>query len=543
LGVTNAANANGNCPNYWAGGTGTWSGSPAAGGSGTPQDPYLVGSQDDLNEVRYCQSSHFRQVANVTLVGEWTPITNFTGGYQGAGRTIDGLTIAAPVDNTVGLFGTIDGGTVADVSLTNVAINAPQRSHVGALAGQTYAPASMSGISAAGSVVGTGPVGGLVGYVEESEISNSHADVAVTAATGSYSGGLAGLLYDSAVSDSSASGTVTGSSRTGGLAGGADASTTIMNSRASGDVSSQNQVGGLVGVVWGVSVTRSSATGAVLGTDAVGGLIGKAYSGTQTVANSFATGNTEAGAGSSGGLIGDNDTTGMTVLNSYQSGTVTTTGQAGGLIGVVSQQPANITESFWNSTANPGLSGGPGASRTREQLRDISTFANAGWAIQKGAPATGGNVWGICVPASETVNSGYPFLQWNHDTNPCQTVPPIPARQRPAKNCVTSGSNSLAIPRRGSMRLMKPGCVTNAGKRIGVRVTARLRGDAALYRLTCKVSNKKQRSVSRGASGYYCKAGALRIQTFDYRLRLRVGWSAKATTGYDAYHKNKAYRT
>jgi len=85
--------------------------------------------------------------------------------------------------------------------------------------------------------------------------------------------------------------------------------------------------------------------------------------------------------------------------------------------------------------------------------------------------------------------------------------------------------------------------VTSAGQRIGVRVNATLRGDTSYYRLQCKVSSKKKRAVSRGASGHYCKKGSMQIRTFGDKLRLRVTWSAKATPGYDAYSKVKTYKT
>ena len=79
-----------------------------------------------------------------------------------------------------------------------------------------------------------------------------------------------------------------------------------------------------------------------------------------------------------------------------------------------------------------------------------------------------------------------------------------------------------SIPRTGRKQLMKPGCKTNAGKTIGVRVNATLRGDVSYYRLYCKISNTKKRAVSKNSSGAYCKTGALYIQTYGYKLRLRI---------------------
>ncbi len=120
---------------------------------------------------------------------------------------------------------------------------------------------------------------------------------------------------------------------------------------------------------------------------------------------------------------------------------------------------------------------------------------------------------------------------------------PDPKPQTPAGGCVTSGSTAKSIPAKGRKQLMKPSCKTNAGKTIGVRVNATLRGDVLYYRLYCKVSNTKERAVSKNSSGAYCKTGALYIKTYGYKLRLRITWAAPATGTYKAYKKVKTYTT
>lgn len=128
-------------------------------------------------------------------------------------------------------------------------------------------------------------------------------------------------------------------------------------------------------------------------------------------------------------------------------------------------------------------------------------------------------------------------------TPPPPPPPPVETTQTAAGGCVTSGSTPKSIPRRGRKQLMKPGCKTNAGKTIGVRVSAALRGDARYYRLYCKVSNTKERAISKNSSGAYCKTGALYIRTYGYKLRLRITWAAPATGTYKAYKKVKTYTT
>lgn len=509
------ASANGNCATYW-GVNELWSGAPAAGGTGTVNDPYLVGSQTDLEEVRFCSSANFKQIADIALTN-YTSIPDLYGTYNGDGHTISGLTINMPNADTYGLFRTIDGGAFTNVNLTGVSISADVRSNIGAAAGQAINGATISGVTVDGTVAADGSVGGLVGYLESSTVSDSSSSADVSSAGGDAIGGLVGKSL----------------------------SATISNSAASGAVSGAIAVGGLVGSLATSSISGSSAAGVVAGTNAVGGLVGLSRTDSVQVINSYAAGNVSATTDIAGGLIGTNITAGLSVINSYETGAVAGPGTTGGLIGSNALEPAEITGSFWNSTANPGITGGSGIPQTEPQLQSLATFTEKGWAIQVGAPATGQNVWGICSPTVKTVNGGFPFLLWSQPTNPCSStpVPPTPTTQTPVNNCVTAGTSSTAIPQRGPKRLMKAGCTTNAGQRVGVRVNASQRGDASYYSLRCKASSSKFRKVTRSASGAYCKSGALQIVTKGYKLRLRVTWSAPATYDYAPYSKVKVYRT
>ncbi|NQU36889.1 MAG: hypothetical protein HQ526_04740 [Actinobacteria bacterium] len=541
--VAGGAQANGNCPTYWGAGTGSWSGAPAAGGTGTPEDPYQVADQTDLQELLYCDSSHFTQTADIALAGEWDPLPTFAGSYQGNGRAIDGLTNTSNSATKTALIEVIDGGVISELNLTNVDISSPDYRQAAALAGVLIGGGSVSGVSASGSVAGKSSVGGLIGYAEGSEISNSSADVTTNGA-GDFVGGLLGWGYEASIAASSASGAVTGVNSVGGLVGVTEETpsvATITDSSASGNVTGNNSVGGLVGTIYGATIETSSAAGSVVGNTQVGGLLGRAAGGAHVIADAFATGSSTATGGSAGGLIGENASTDITIDNSYQSGAVSASGQAGGLIGALTENPASVTESFWNSSANPSLSGGAGQARSQAQLRELATFTSANWSIQSGSPATGGNLWGICVPSNTTVNSGFPFHQYGLTSNICPVIPgTLP--QVPANNCVPTGSSRKAIPRKGSFRLMKSGCRTNAGERIAVNVRASLRGDVSYYKLICKASGKKSK-VRRNGSGYFCKTGKLKIRTSGSRLRLRVTWSAPAEPGFEPFLTKKVYRT
>lgn len=150
----------------------------------------------------------------------FAPIGNatapFTGTLDGAGQTISGLTIQLPEASSVGLIGTLGGGTLRNLGLSGGSVSAG--SQVGALVGSNlggsirnvYSSATVAGDSAGDSV------GGLVGY-NSGSIADAYASGQVS---GNYRvGGLVGYNAGGTVSGAYASASVSGSSLVGGLIG------------------------------------------------------------------------------------------------------------------------------------------------------------------------------------------------------------------------------------------------------------------------------------------------------------------------------------
>ena len=113
--------------------------------------------------------------------------------------------------------------------------------------------------------------------------------------------------------------------------------------------------------------------------------------------------------------------------------------------------------------------------------------------------------------------------------------------------CVTAPGSLKAS---GSTKLMKPGCETSAGQRVGVRVSSvkprtDSRGDQRYYSLVCKVGNKtvKTKSAGYGNGSRKCSKGALNIRTYGTKLKLKVTWNAPATDTYKAYKKTKTLKS
>jgi len=160
------------------------------GGSGTAEDPFRVRNAEELRYVGKGEANadtfyqnwtldvYYKQTANITLSGEWTPIgdsnNNFTGSYNGGGHTITGLT------GSQGMFGNMGtGGRVENLGLINVNINSAGQ-NVGGIAGNGYI---IQNCFVTGNITGTSTVGGIAGLVNNGTVTNCYAAVSVTASS------------------------------------------------------------------------------------------------------------------------------------------------------------------------------------------------------------------------------------------------------------------------------------------------------------------------------------------------------------------------
>lgn len=313
---------------------------------GSPGNPYIIHSAEELDCVREDLTASYKLGADIDLTayGNWVPIGTagapFKGTFDGAGYIISGMTIHSNADD-IGLFGRAHQSTttISNVRLENVDIT---------------------------STKGNANVGGLVGALTlGGTISNSSVSGEIKG--GSFAaGGLAGQLASGAqikVSSSSVKLTMS-NGEVGGLVGGSG-SGIIKQSYATGDVSTSNgSAGGLAGSLSSGTVIDSYATGHVTsdGNSNIGGLIGQAYGG--TITNSYSTGIVSPGTGPAGGLVGKKNVVGSTT----------------------------IINSYWNLDANPGLetiggeTGATGA-ESSGNMRQMATYIGwdpAIWGIQEG---------------------------------------------------------------------------------------------------------------------------------------------------------------
>jgi filamentous hemagglutinin family protein len=227
-----------------------------------------------------------------------TSAINFTGNFNGAGNTVNGLYINETGTTGVGLFGYVGGSsTIQNVGVTNA--NITGKSVVGILAGDVD-----SNTVLVNNVYATGTVGDNTntGYQ----------------AVGGLIGDLSGLL-----SDSYADANVSHNGDGGGLVG--DNYGQINNSYALGSMAGYNtSVGGLVGFNQGYVLNSFAAVnvipGANTGGNNLGALVGFTNGGLNV--NNYFDENSSSIYGSTTGITGDTTTTLQSALPSGFSSSV-----------------------------------------------------------------------------------------------------------------------------------------------------------------------------------------------------------------------------
>jgi len=360
------------------------------GGSGEPNDPYLIYAPQQMNAIGADPNDwdkHFKLMADIDLAaysgaqfnligsvfrtsrGDTRLEQAFTGIFDGDGHTISNFTYTGEDEGRIGLFRYIHGADaeVRNLGLITPTVDAGLRDGVGALVSYLEYATITNCYVEGGRVMGHNGVGGLIGSMRgimgrgyfdplDSDIRDCHStcDVVGASSVGGLVGSCAGLIADCC----SAS-TVTGEEKVGGLVGSGGAMTAC---HAEGIVQGSRYVGGLVG--WGGSATNCYARGFVIGDEWVGGLAG----GNSSLTNCYAIAVVLGGEGYTGGLM------------AYGEGN-------------------HVVASFWDLQASRQQSSVGGVGKTTSQMQTISTYRS--W--REGDSA---GIW--------TIDEGndYPRLAW-----------------------------------------------------------------------------------------------------------------------------------
>ena len=231
------------------------------GGSGEPNDPYLIYTAEQMNEIGADSNNwdkHFKLMAAIDLssytgtsfniigYNDWRGNKPFRGVFNGNDKKISNFTYNSTGRGYIGLFGYVYGenSEIKDLRLMNPDVTAGSQQYVGSVVGLLDGGTITSCYVQGGSVSGTGwTTGGLVGS-SSGTIKNCHVEN-ISISGGNDTGGLVGENFYGTITSCYSQANVSGSSSAGGLAG--YNLGIISNCYSTGSVSADEGVGGLVG--------------------------------------------------------------------------------------------------------------------------------------------------------------------------------------------------------------------------------------------------------------------------------------------------------
>ena len=265
-----------------------------AGGEGTAESPFLIGTREHLLEMRVHPAdwdSHFRMISDINMSPDmpggvvfpralvsYNTAPNYLKGYigvafggsfNGGGHTISNLTIDPGETSycNLGLFGqTTDASVILDLVLDSVSIDGYTGDYVGSVAGDNAG--TIFKCRVAGTITGYDYSGGLAGR-NSGNICNCSFSGDLTG--GDKVGGVTGSNVGE-VRQCYVAGNLGGDDYVGGGVGENEGD--ILRCYSIIDLEAGDYVGGLVGQCTEGTVTGCSATGIVSGRENVGGLVG-----------------------------------------------------------------------------------------------------------------------------------------------------------------------------------------------------------------------------------------------------------------------------
>ena len=144
----------------------------------------------------------------------------FKGVFDGNGKTIMGLYIYRIEQKHIGIFGSIESGTVKNLVLLNV--NVEGLSIVGSVTGSVYSNGTVQGCSSSGTIRGGDYIGSVVGFIHVGKVQNCYSTGSVTGE--GPVGGVAGQNSFGTIQNCYSIGSVTGVSFVGGIVGSSQSS-------------------------------------------------------------------------------------------------------------------------------------------------------------------------------------------------------------------------------------------------------------------------------------------------------------------------------
>jgi hypothetical protein len=319
-------------------------------------EPIKIRTAAQLDKARKKLSCRYVLTADISLksYANWEPIGTvaepFRGSFDGNGHTIADLKIRRSTEDDVGLFGCVEGGQLTNISLEN------------------------------SDIIGRHSVGGIVGRMHDSTLTNSY-NKGQVAATEYQAGGIAGSVT--------------------GMRG-----SEITNSYSAGEVSAaKGNVGGIAGGMWSSKITNSYSTGKVTGNQA-GGIVGGMWN--SEITNSYGAGEVSAKGSRAGGIAGF--MMGSTLTHcAAMNPSIRSAELRGRIVGDIEGTADTVQDNFaWSEMVVAGGatvdgSAKDGLGKTEAALKAQPTYANT---------PPGGLGWDFTSTWKMPTGGGYPLLHW-----------------------------------------------------------------------------------------------------------------------------------
>ena len=348
-----------------------WDGSIAkafAGGIGTESNPYKIKTGSQLVLIKQYPDAHFVLCNNIDLDNRQWPPVNLNGSFDGGGYTIYNLKITRPEDdNNIGLFAVLTG-SVKDLTINGVDIDAGANNNVGALAG--YCTESYGGnnlvsnctiiFNQGSKITAKDYVGGIIGKT-------------------AYWCNINNCKIESNIDEN----VIIGNDYVGGIVGYVDAYNDGLNffdCHVKADIAGSNYVGGVGGQVKIISLVNSafiynlSYNGKLYGSTYVGGIVGSGYN----IQTSKVEAVINVKSGYAGGIAGSIAGYENGIVGCYASGTINCNGGSGKYVGgIVPYLNSNALIDFCYSTMTSNYVdyGGFTGSSNSGYVKDCATVA------------------------------------------------------------------------------------------------------------------------------------------------------------------------
>jgi hypothetical protein len=358
------------------------------GGSGTPNDPHIISTCSQLQEIddqdAYLYASYVlandidcSAVVPFETIGNYQQFNGtfkpFMGRFDGQGYTISNITVGDGATPFTGMFASTYGASIRDLNLANIIVSGT--TYVGALAGEAD-ESSIVGVTVASSTItlngnSAGYAGSIIGRFLDSNAYGLQATTTTMTALGTNHssnfagiGGLVGSMIRSTIERSTARVSITADfSGLGGIVGTMQRGSVVKNVYAESSITGYDGIGGITGSYeangdsYIDSVYSNSSTTATRSTAYTGGILGSGstfFGGSMYISNSFAVGrvgSTTLSGGISGvSVVMDNNMY-------YPTGTGQTRCVFSGAGSPGGECTTNNTSSYYNLSTNFPLTG------------------------------------------------------------------------------------------------------------------------------------------------------------------------------------------